>query len=107
MRCVRACAASDSCRKPIAAKRLRLQSRVPGRPSATKGPGPSAIVRYQLEGAPIVFEVTFVGGKITVQASRDPEGAVVWGVREHPISAAGVALAISEMTEWWGQQRSS
>jgi len=79
-----------------------LQSRVPGRPSATKGPT-SATVRYQLEGAPIVFEVTFVGGKITVQASRDPEG-VVWGVREHPISAAGVAVAISEMTEWWAQQ---
>lgn len=80
-----------------------LQSRVAGKPSASKGPGPSATVRYALEGAPVVFEVTFVGGKIAVQATRDPEG-VVWGVREHPISAAGVALAVSEMTEWWGQQ---
>jgi hypothetical protein len=80
-----------------------LQARVPGKPSATKGPGPSAVVRYAPEGAPFVFEVTFVGGKISVQASRDPDG-VVWGVREHPISAAGVAQAVSEMTEWWGQQ---
>jgi hypothetical protein len=80
-----------------------LQARVPGRPSASKGPGPSATVRYQLESAPITFEVTFVGGKLTVQASRDPDG-IVWGVREHPISAAGVALAIAEMAEWAGRQ---
>jgi hypothetical protein len=80
-----------------------LQARVPGRPSATKGPGPMATVRYAAEGTPIVFEVTFAAGKIAVQATQDG-GGVVWGVREHPISAAGVAQAVAEMAEWWGQQ---
>ncbi|MCL2449038.1 MAG: hypothetical protein FWD17_08835, partial [Polyangiaceae bacterium] len=79
-----------------------LQLRVPGHPTATKGPGPTSTVRYATEGTPVVFEVTFAAGRIAVQASRDPDG-IVWGAREHPISTAGVAQAVAEMVEWWGQ----
>ena len=80
-----------------------LAARVPGKASASKGANQSVTVRYQVADAPVAFDITFVSGKIAIQASRDP-GGVVWAVREHPVSAAGVAQAIAEMADWWAKQ---
>jgi hypothetical protein len=40
------------------------------------------------------------GGTIFVQATTEPAGAILWGVREHPISVEGASRAASEMIEW-------
>jgi hypothetical protein len=81
-----------------------LEQRVRGRASAAKGPGPAATVKYLVEGTTIELRITFAAGKIAVQGLAEPDGAVLWGVREHPVSAAGMAQAVSEMTEWLRQR---
>jgi hypothetical protein len=77
-----------------------LEARVRGQASAAKGPGPAATVRYRVEESSIELRFAFAGGKIAVQASNEPDGAVLWGVREYPVSAAGTAQAVSEVAEW-------
>jgi hypothetical protein len=83
-----------------------LEPRVAGHASASKGPGPSVTVRYRVDAAAVELCISFAAGKISVQASAQPEGAIVWGVRERPISAAGIAQAVSEITEWLRQRGS-
>jgi hypothetical protein len=77
-----------------------LEARVRGRASASKGPGPAATVRYRVDESSIELRFTFAAGKIAVEASSEPDGAVLWGPREYPVSAAGTAQAVSEVAEW-------
>jgi hypothetical protein len=77
-----------------------LEARVAGKASASKGPGPAVTVRYRVEGTTLDLHIVFAAGKIAVHASSEPEGPVLWGVREHPISSTGIAQAVAEMTEW-------
>lgn len=77
-----------------------LEAKVSGRAVAKAGPGPSATVRYYVEGSTTVLSAMLSGGTIFVQATTEPAGAILWGVREHPISVEGASRAASEMIEW-------
>jgi hypothetical protein len=77
-----------------------LEARVAGKASASKGPGPAVTVRYRVEGTTLDLHAAFAAGKIAIHASSEPEGPLLGGPREHPISSAGIAQAVAEMTEW-------
>jgi hypothetical protein len=77
-----------------------LEARIPGRASAVTGPGPTATVRYYVEGTPIVFNTILFNGRIMSQAFSEPGGGIMWGVKENPLNEDGARRAASQMIEW-------
>ncbi len=82
-----------------------LAAGVPGRASATTGPGPNAAVRYYVEGTPIVFSAVLTGDKIASQALTEPPGGILWGIREDELSISGAERSATYFVEWLARQR--
>jgi hypothetical protein len=81
-----------------------LEKQVPGRASAVTGPGPTTTVRYYVEGTPIVFNAIMVEDKIMSQAVTEPQGGILWGIKENPLNEEGARRAASQMIEWLTMQ---
>lgn len=81
-----------------------FEAAVPGRASATTGPGPVATVRYYVEGTPIVFSAIVFGDKIESQIGTEPQGGILWGIKENPLTDEGARNAAAQMIEWLSTQ---
>ena len=81
-----------------------LEALIPGKANAVTGPGPTATVRFYVEGTPIVFNAILAGSKIMTQATTEPQGAILWGVKEYPITEDGARRAADYMIAWLSTQ---
>jgi hypothetical protein len=81
-----------------------FEEQVPGRASATSGPGPMATVRYYVEGTPIVFSAIVFGDKIMSQIGTEPQGGILWAIKENPLTEDGARIAAAQMIAWLNTQ---
>jgi len=81
-----------------------LEARISGKAEAVAGPGPTATVRYYVERAPIVFNAILFNGKIMTQAMTEPQGGIIWGVKEYPLTEDGALRAADYMIAWLSKQ---
>ncbi len=81
-----------------------FEASVPGRASATTGPGPVTTVRYYVEDTPIVFSAIVFGDKIMSQIGTEPQGGILWGIKENPVTDEGARNAAAQMIEWLSTQ---
>jgi hypothetical protein len=81
-----------------------LEALIPGEAKAVTGPGPNATVRFYVEGTPIVFNAILTGSRIMTQATTEPQGGIIWGVKEYPLTEDGARQAADYMIAWLSTQ---
>ncbi len=81
-----------------------LEALIPGTAKAVTGPGPTATVRFYVEGTPIVFSAILSGNRIISQAVTEPQGGIIWGIKEYPLTEDGARQAADYMIAWLSTQ---
>jgi hypothetical protein len=80
-----------------------LSAHVPGRSSATTV-GPTATVRFYVSPTNVVVNAMVMNGRIMLQATTEPQGAIVWGIKEYPSNEDGAREAANYAIAWARRQ---
>jgi hypothetical protein len=83
-----------------------LEALVPGRVSATKGPGPFVTVRYYVGGTALVFNIILMPNKneIGANVTTEPMGGIVGFSTSEPLTEEGARRTASRLIGWLSTQ---